>query len=481
MKKLSVKANYIYNLSYQIMTIIIPFITTPYISRILEADGVGIYSYSYTIASYFVLFGVLGTNVYGQQIIAENQDDLDKRSQCFWEINIIRLVCTVISIIIYSVFAFNSKEYRLLLMILSMMIFANVFDISWYFQGLENFRIVVIRNILIKIVTVFGIFTFVKTKTDLPIYVACIAISALVGNLSLWFHIKTVVKKPHVERKSLFVHFSKTVMFFIPQVAYHIYGAVDKLMIGLITKSNFENGYYEQAYKIVNMIITIVASLNIVMRSKISYLLRQKKNDEVQKKILFSYKYLCLLSFPIIVGLICCVGEFVPFFFGDGYNDVKKILIIFAPIVFATGLNNLIGIQYLTPIGRQGKCNIVLIAAAVSNILLNALLIPRFRSIGATIASVFAESLVAVVYCIMAKEILPYRIIIKYLVHYLSPAIVMGALISCLNLISFSSISLVLSVKILLGAFIYLIALYIMRDELILSGIQLILKKVRRA
>lgn len=480
MIKLSVKTNYFYNLIYQIITIIIPFITTPYISRILEADGVGAYSYSYTVASYFVLFGVLGTNVYGQQIIAENQDNVEKKSQYFWEINIIRFVCTMVSLIVYLTFAFSSQEYRLLLIILSLTVFSNIFDISWYFQGLENFKIVAVRNVIIKIVTVLGIFTFIKSKNDLPIYVACIALSSLIGNLSLWVHIRSVVKKPHIELCSLVIHLKKTVVYFIPQVAYHIYGAVDKLMIGLITKSNFENGYYEQAHKIINMIITIVTSLNIVMRSKISYLLGKKRNDDVQKNILFSYKYLCFLSFPIIIGQVCCIQEFVPLFFGEGYNSVKIILVVFSPIVFATGLNSLLGIQYLTPIGKQGKCNIVLIVAAGFNIMLNALLIPLFQSMGATVASIFAETLVAVVYCIMSKEILPYKTIFKYAFYYLLPALGMGLCILLCNIASFDNIALTLGIKVITGVVTYLGILLLMKDELTIAGVQSIGKKFKR-
>lgn len=479
MQKLSVKKNYLYNVAYQILTLLVPFITTPYVSRVLGADGVGAYSYSYTISSYFALFGVLGTNVYGQQIVAQHQDDENKRSEDFWEINIIRLLCTFLCLVIYLVFTFNARENRNLLLILSVTILANVFDISWFFQGMENFRIVVVRNAIVKLITTIGIFVLIKEKDDLALYVACLAFSTLAGNISFWFYIKGNIQRPVINCYNLKKHFCQTVVYFIPQVAYHIYGAVDKLMIGVITKSSFENGYYEQAHKIINMLITIIASLNIVMRSRISYLIGQNNTSEIKKSISFSYKFFCLISFPLMLGLLFCAEEFVPVFFGEGYDEVKVILKLFIPIIFATGLNNLLGIQYLTPIGKQGRCNIVLIIAAIVNIIMNVVLIPRYKSIGATIASVTAETIVAAVYVVMSKEILSYKELLNGIVKYGVSSVVMGLAVYSVGFWHIKSMTMTLACKILVGFITYTIILLFLKDELAWTGISQCKMKVK--
>ena len=154
--------NYIYNLSYQILAIIVPLITTPYVSRILHADGIGIYSYTGTITTFFSLFAALGVNSYGQREIAYFQNEKKKRSIVFWELFLCRVVTTLVVCIIYFLFAVFSGKYRNYYFIQIFTLLSVMVDISWFFQGIENFKVVAIRNVLIRIVTVFLVFIFVQ-------------------------------------------------------------------------------------------------------------------------------------------------------------------------------------------------------------------------------------------------------------------------------------------------------------------------------
>ena len=196
MKKNNVRKNYIYNVMYQIVAIIIPIITTPYVSRVLGANNIGIYGYTVSISAYFILFGSLGISLYGQREIAYCQGDSKKYSKSFYEILLLRFIAMTISaILFYFIFVFKSNDYSIYFKILLVEIIANMFDISWFLQGLEEFKKTVVRNIIVRIISLVVIFLFVKSKSDLPIYFIIYVLSILIGNLSLWLYLPKYLKK----------------------------------------------------------------------------------------------------------------------------------------------------------------------------------------------------------------------------------------------------------------------------------------------
>lgn len=194
MKK-SVTKNYIYNLIYQILVLILPLITAPYISRVLGAENIGIYSYTLSISAYFILFGSLGIALYGQREIAYKQKSRYKRSRAFWEILILRTITMAISLLIFYFTFATSTQYQIYYKILMLEIVGNCFDISWFFQGMEDFKKTVTRNTIVKLISIICIFSFVKTREDLPIYFIIYVLSILIGNLSLWVYLPKFVKK----------------------------------------------------------------------------------------------------------------------------------------------------------------------------------------------------------------------------------------------------------------------------------------------
>ena len=164
-----IKKNYILNSVNQVLLLIVPLITTPYLSRILEPDGIGIYSFKNSITAYFVLFANLGTSYYGQRAISYCQDDINRRSIAFWETTIIKAFSSLFSLIAYYVMAYQSDS-SLLYYIMSLNLISCLFDISWLYQGIEDFKSVATRNLLFKLLNVACIFLFVKEKSDLNVY-----------------------------------------------------------------------------------------------------------------------------------------------------------------------------------------------------------------------------------------------------------------------------------------------------------------------
>lgn len=265
MSKKSVAKNYTYNLIYQILVMIIPLITTPYVSRTLGAEAIGIYSYTLSIATYFVLFGSLGIALYAQREIAYVQDDKEKRSKVFWEIVILRLITMSISMLFFYITFVQGQQYQLYYKVLLLQLLSVMLDISWFFQGMEEFKKTVIRNGIVKWITVIAILVFIKTPEDLTKYILIYVLGNVLGNASLWLYLPKMIKKIKLKELTLRRHIKPVFQLFIPQIAIQVYTVLDKTMIGKIVADKAELGYYEQSYKIINFLITITTSLGAVM------------------------------------------------------------------------------------------------------------------------------------------------------------------------------------------------------------------------
>lgn len=247
--KNSVTKNYIYNVLYQVLMIILPIITTPYISRVLGAENIGIYGYTLSISAYFILFGSLGMSLYGQREIAYNQKDKREYTKVFKEILIMKSITMAFSIFIFYFTLVLHGQYQEYYRILILEILANAIDISWFLQGLEEFKKTVSRNLIIKILSIIAIFMFVKTKEDLYIYFVIYVLSILLGNISLWFYLPKYLEKVKIKDLNILRHIKPTIVLFIPQIAIQVYTILDKTMIGLIIENKSEVGFYEQAQK----------------------------------------------------------------------------------------------------------------------------------------------------------------------------------------------------------------------------------------
>ena len=184
----SIKRNFVFNLFYQILAIVVPFITTPYVSRILGPENIGIYSYTYSIVTYFVLIATLGTTTFGQRETAFYQVEPYKRSVLFWEVVILRIFTTLICFICYMLYV-QMNGYNVVYMAQAINIIAVACDVTWFFQGLEEFEKLAVRNCLIKIINIVCVFAFVKERDDLLIYVLCLAVIPIIGNCSVFSYL----------------------------------------------------------------------------------------------------------------------------------------------------------------------------------------------------------------------------------------------------------------------------------------------------
>ena len=392
--KKNITKNYIYNLIYQILTIILPIITTPYLSRVLGAKGIGIYGYTISIVTYFTLIGALGISKYGQREIAYVQNDKENRSRVFWELNIIRICTISITLLIFWLAFCLKGEYVTYYRILLLELIAVLLDITWFFQGIEDFKKVVIRNIIIKLISVILIFMLVKKSEDLIKYFYIYALSNFLGNGTLWINIKKYVSMVKINFKDLKKHIKPMISLFIPQIATSIYTVLDKTMLGILENNISEVGYYEQSQKIIKIALTFVTTMSVVMLPRISNVYAKGETEKIKEYMKKSFNFNWFLSIPIIFGIIAISKNFVPWFYGNGYEKIIGLLIYTSPIILFIAFSTTIGSQYLISVKKQNIQTIAVGIGAIVNVILNFILIPKLKSVGAVIATVIAEFLI---------------------------------------------------------------------------------------
>lgn len=478
MKKSMVK-NYIYNTLYQILVLIAPLITTPYVSRVLGATGIGIYSYAQSIATYFVLVGAVGTTLYGQREIAYVQNDPKRRTEVFWEITIFRfaavLLCTAIYFLIFGLHG----QYTIIYRILTLEVLATAFDISWFFMGMENFKTIVIRNTIIKICGIVLIFLFVKQPEDVTLYTLCLTLPIFVGNISLWFRLNQyLVKLDRSVFGGIPNHIKPIFILFFPQVAAEVYLVLDKTMIGFLASDIDQVGYYTQAQKIIKIVLMIVTSLGTVMMPAMSAAFAQGKTDEIVKNIKLAFRFVFMLAFALMFGICAVAEKFVPVFFGNGYDLVVPLMIVISPILVIIGMSNVIGKQYLLPTKQQGAYTSSIVTGAVVNFILNSVLICQFDAVGASAATVAAELSVTFVQCWHVRKQLPMKECLRPLFRYLILGMIMFLTVWGIGKILPRGV-VSLGIMIAVGVAVYFGELLITKDELLMIGKNMFRKKQR--
>ncbi len=470
-----VKKNYLYNLLYQILIVVLPIITTPYISRVLGSEGVGTFSFTYSIVSYFTLFGTLGVAMYGRREIAYLQSDKKSRSETFWQINIIKWIAMSISMLAFYFICARTGEYSTYYKIFALELVSNAIDISWYYQGLERFKTIAIRNMIIKISFVAMIFIFVKTPSDLWLYITLFAASNLLSNISLWVMLPKTIQKVKIKLEPTKKHVSPILFMFLPQIAVEVYTVLDKTMLGILIKDMNEVGIYEQSQKLEKMSLSIVTALGPVMASRVANLYSENKKDEIKDKLKKSFHFMWFLTTPIALGIASIAANLVPWFLGNEFIGAIPVMQIGVLLIFAIGLSNATGHQYLVPTKKQRVFTASIFAGAITNLIGNLILIPSLHAIGAIIASVIAESMVTAVQLHYTKKAIPLKDIFGPLKKCLPAGVAMFVVVWFLGrLLPPTIIGTV--VQIAAGAVVYIISVTILRDEIAMEGWQTVNK-----
>lgn len=469
----SLKSNFLFNLLYQLLLLIVPFITAPYLSRVLTVSGIGINSYSLSMATFFSLFAVLGSSTFAERSIGSVQDDPEQRTQVFWDVLAFRAISTCICLVAYLVYAFSASsnsDDRLVYGIYSLVVINTFFDISWFFQGMEDFKRVSLRNSIVKLWNVAFIFIFVHHPEDLWIYVLGYTGFLVLGSLWMWLFLPPYVlgvRRPHPFR-----NLHEMFLLFLPWLAIQLFTVLDKALIGWITNDSVQNGLYNQADMVVRMCLTLVTSLGIVMLPRVAHLHASGDREGVLRYISRSFRFTWFACSPIVFGLMAVAPVFVPVFFGHGYEDVVFLLPILAPLCIASGLSGVLGTQYFIPTKQQNYYTAAVVIAAVVNILICIALIRSIGAFGAAIASVSAEFCETIVLLFFVRKSRQFELRRAFdgAPRYLLCSAVMFGVVTVLRLTALSSVEMTsLLALVLAGGLFYAGEMLLLRDSMAMA------------
>ena len=421
--------NYLYNLSYQILTIILPIITVPYVTRIFTSEALGNYVFYNSIVSYFSLFAMLGIGVYGTKQIAAASDV----SSTFWNIYAIQLIASILAISVYVIAVFSIPQMGgIIPLIVGITLFAKMIDISWLFSGKEDFKKITIRNTVVRVIGVISIFTFVKSSDDLYLYVFLIVIFDFLGQFVMWVPAKKFIKRPSFNAKVIKKNLHPIVLLFLPQVAISLYVVLDRTLLGLLG-SYSDVGIYEQGQKLISILLKVVSSLGVVMLPRVANLLSERRDKEAQNMVKFSFILYNLIIFPMIFGLIAVNEVFVKLFLGKNFQDVKYVLYVIVFNIMFVGWTNILGYQVLVVRNKNKEFMLSTTIPAFVSVAVNIAVIPFFGYIGASITSVVVEILVFAIQWYYSRNIINKNLLFnKDLVKIICSSLVMfGAVMLC--------------------------------------------------
>lgn len=416
--------NYLYNLSYQLLLIILPIITTPYVTRIFSSNELGSYAFYNSIVAYFVLLATLGIGNYGTRLISQSRNSLDSS---FWSLYHLQFLSTGLAIALYLfVLMLVPKMQHPIAYLLIISILGKGLDISWFFQGMEDFRRITIRNMLVKLTGVVSIFLFIRSSSDLLLYILFLVGFEFLGQLSMWLPASKLVGPWKWNWSATKEHITPVMYLFFPTIAITLYVSLDRTMLGIMASAN-DVGIYDQAFKIINILLTLVTSLGTVMLPRIASLLADNQHDQVNRLYELSFLVYNLIIIPIIFGILFVNQDFVAFFLGPDFQEAKYAIAIMIWKVFFIGWTNIMGLQILIPHGKNKEFMISTSLPAVFSLGLNILLIPSLGYIGAAITSVFSEALVWIIQLFATRKQLKQIRIMPALIKILIAGSVMLA------------------------------------------------------
>ncbi len=465
--------NYLYNVAYQILLLLVPLITVPYISRVLGPELVGINSYTNSWMTFFMLVGQMGIALYGNREVAYHRENPIERSKIFWGIELLQVITITCALIAYLgavlLFSTTFKEYFLLQ---SFWIIAAGVDVSWYFMGVENFQRIVFRNMLVKLASVALIFLVVKGNNDLGKYIALLGLSNLVGNLTLWPYLKDEIKWVPISTWHPFRHFYPALLLFVPTITTQVYLVVNRLMLGRMSTQS-QLGQFQYTDQIIKVILAVVTASGQVMLPHIANKFSKGDVKGIRDSLYNSFDFITAIAIPMMFGIMAIAKQFAPWFLGKQFNDAGILMMIEAPVILFIGWSNVTGTQYLMPINRTKEYTVSVTVGAVINVIANLFLIALWGARGATLATDISEFAVAAVQLVYIRQTISRRKLFGQMWKYLLSGGIMFIITYRLAMIMNMTIP-NLAIEVIIGAVIYIIGIFILRAPVINQAIALI-------
>lgn len=475
----SVKVNYILNLINTGTQMLFPLITFPYVCRVIEPDGVGQVNFFQSIISYISLFTCLGIPMYAIREIARDRNDVVKMNQTAVEILLLHSMLTLIGYAIVSILCLVVPQIQAnipLFLILSLTIFFTAIGCEWFYQGIEDFKYITIRGLIIKTISVILLFIFVKSKTDLLYYGCYMVLGVLGGNIFNFFRLRKYIHRENIIFSELRIkrHIKPVLKVFSFSVVTSIYLQLNTVLLGFF-KNALAVGYFAAATKVMHMLLQMSSCLGSVMMPRASHLIAENKDSEFNALIQKSYDFTLAIALPMTVGLIFCAPSLITALCGVNFENSILPSQIIAPIILMVAISNVFGIQVLFP---KGKINIVTLCCgigAVVDLVLNLCLIPFFSYVGTSIAYLGAEVATTVSMYFIGKKYIPIKYFKLNHLNYLLGCITMAIVLSVISRLQITSLYLLI-LQGCCGILVYFFMLYLRKDAMLMQ----ILLKIRK-
>lgn len=471
-------SNYLYTVLYQLLLMLTPVITTPYVSRVLKAEGVGIDAYVLSIVQLFIVFIVLGIPLYGSKQIAVIKD-INKTSREFWSIFLFQFFISILNIIVYSIFTLTMGDYKLLFYIHLLTLLAYSLDISWYFIGKEEIKKISIRNMIVKVVGIILIFSFVNDSNDLPMYVLINGGTLFLGQLIMWIPLLKEVKFVKISFPDLKKHIGPILILFLPQLLTQVYVLVNRIILGNIS-GEVEVGFYNQANKVIKIALGVITSLGTVLLPRMASEFSKGNEMMMRRYISNTIQFVLLITLPMTMGMMAIASNFVVWFLGEDFLEVSTILIVMSPVILFVGLANVFGIQILVSTNQQNKYSISVTIGAILSLIINFSLVFNFASLGTTIALLVAEATGAIIQMYFSRKYFSFKEFMLLFVKYslLSTFVYFSAKLVGYY-VHIHPILLTL-VQVSVGLLVYVLGLILIKDTMVSKVVEIIRKRLVR-
>lgn len=415
MQKKLVK-NFMYQASYQVLLIVLPIVTIPIVSNALGPSGIGIFNYINSVVSYFILVAGLGMANYGVREISIVRQNRKKLSKKFWELELFNLFFSVGTLVVYIIFSLftSQREYYL---ISGLSVFSCLFDITWFYSGIENFKKITIRNFLVKITSFILIVALIKDIDDLLLYILISSGSILISQVSLWISIHDYVDWVKVSLRDCFSHFKPALSFFVAKIAITIYQNTTKTILGLMTTMTVV-GYYSNAFSLVLMSGNIVNAMNTVLVPRMSNMFGNNNEKGMIHLLQKTIHFQLYFTVAIMFGIIAISDKLVGWFFGPEFLMIKNVIPWLAPVIVFQSFQMAVATQYLIPKKELREYNISIFIGAIVTVILTILLIPFIGIYGAVVGINIGYIVVSILRLIVLQNetdfVFKYRRVFKF-------------------------------------------------------------------
>lgn len=424
----SIKKNFFYSSILTTANYIFPFLTYPYISRILGVNNIGICNFVDSIINYFILFSMMGIGTIGIREIAKCKENKEQRNQIFSSLFILNTISTTIALIILFILIYTVPKFYIhkeLMYIGALKLISNYLLIDWLYRGLEEFRYVTIRTIMVKSLYVIAIFIFIHQADDYKIYYLASCLMITVNAIFNGSYAKKFIKLS-ISKINIKAFISPFLILGSYTILTSMYTSFNVAYLGFVTNET-EVGYYTTATKLYSILLALFTAFTGVLLPRMSSLLSENRLNEFKELLQKSINILFTFSIPLIIISTIMAPEIIQIIAGKGYEGAITPMRIVMPIMLIIGYEQIMVIQTLMPLRKDKAilCNSIL--GATTGILMNILLVSSYKSIGSSIVWITSELVVlsASQYFVYKyiKISFPSKLLIKNILYHIPLAI----------------------------------------------------------